>query len=71
MYNQLENEEGKRTDLEGDSSTYEMEMLGENQNVAPQNQQHSTQGDMKDIYAIRDNLDLRKVASIGKSADTC
>lgn len=59
LYNQLENEEGKRTDLEGDSSTYEMEMLGENQNVAPQNQQHSTQGDMKDIYAIRDNLDLR------------
>jgi hypothetical protein len=60
----LENEGAERTDLEEDSSTYQIEELGGYQNLGPQNQQHSTQGVMTDKYAARDKLDSRKVASV-------
>jgi hypothetical protein len=64
----LENDGAERIDLEGDSSTYQMEVRGEKQNVAPQNEQHSTRGVMKDKSAVaRDKFDPRTVASLRKS----
>jgi hypothetical protein len=71
-YNDLENDGAERIDLEGDSSTYQTEGLGENQNVAQQNQQCSTKRVIKGRYSAQEKLDPRKVASMKKkSAGTC
>jgi hypothetical protein len=43
-----------------------MEVRAEKQNIAPQNKQHSTQGNVTDKYATKDKLDRRKVAPIEK-----
>jgi hypothetical protein len=65
----LENDGAERIDVEGGSSTYQMEMREEKQNVAPQNEQHGTQRVMTDKYAAREKLELdsRKVAAIEKA----
>jgi hypothetical protein len=44
-----------------------MEVRAEKQNVAPQNEQHNTRGNMTDEYTTRDKLDSCKVATIEKA----